>query len=114
MVGYAAGDGGKVRVGGGEEVESYVGGEDFGGEGRGEEGGEARLEDSEGWLDGQSVKQAYSFSSHGVGILFPSFKVRSSGGGTSLGLMPPSSGARRDGLELVNQSSEKTSRSDRT
>ena len=60
MVGYAAGDGGKVRVSGGEEVESYVGGEDFGGEGRGEEGGEAGLEDSEGWSDGQSSRNIRS------------------------------------------------------
>lgn len=48
MVGDAAGDGGEVRVGGGEEVEGYVGREDFGGEGGGEEGWEAGLEDSEG------------------------------------------------------------------
>lgn len=40
---------------GGEEVELYLGGEDFLGEGSLEEGGEALLEDSEGWDDGQYV-----------------------------------------------------------
>lgn len=80
------------------------------GEARREGGGIGGFEGLVGWL----IKQVYTFSSHGVGILFPSFKVRSSGGGTSLGLMPPSSGTRRGGLELVNQISEKTSRSDRT
>jgi len=49
VVGYAAADGGEVRVGGGEEVERYVWGEDFWGEGGGEEGWEAGLQDAEGW-----------------------------------------------------------------
>lgn len=43
MVGDAAGDGGEVRVGGGEQVEGYMRGEDFRGKGRGEEGREAGL-----------------------------------------------------------------------
>ena len=52
VVGDAAGDGGEVRVRGGEEVQGYVWGEDFGGEGGSEEGGEAGLEDAEGWEGG--------------------------------------------------------------
>lgn len=48
MVGDAAGDGGEVRVGGGEEVEGYVRGEYFLRQGRGEESGEMGLECSEG------------------------------------------------------------------
>lgn len=49
-------------------------------------------------------------------VLFPSFSVRSSGGGwLGEGLVSLSlSGARRGGLELVNQISGKTSRSERT
>jgi len=48
VVGDATGDGGEMGVCGGEKVEGYVGGEDFGGEGRSEEGGEAGLEGLEG------------------------------------------------------------------
>ena len=57
------------------------------------------------------------FEGGGEDVLFPSFRVRSSGGGwlgeglVSLSLL---SGARRGGLELVNQISGKTSRSERT
>lgn len=51
-VGYAPGDGGEVGVCGGEEVQGYLGGEDFLGEGGLEEGREAGLEDSESWIYG--------------------------------------------------------------
>ena len=44
MVGDTAGDGGKMRMCRGEQVEGYVRGEDFGGKRRGEEGWEAGLE----------------------------------------------------------------------
>ena len=49
-------------------------------------------------------------------VLFPSFSVRSSGGGwVGEGLVSLSlSGVRRGGLELVNQIPGKTSRSERT
>lgn len=50
VVGDAAGDGGEVRVRGGEEVQADVGGEDFGGEGGGEEGREAGLDGTEGYI----------------------------------------------------------------
>ena len=54
----------------------------------------------------------------GGDVLFPSFKVRSSGGGWSLGegLVSLSllSGKRRGGVELVNQISGKRERSGRT
>ncbi len=43
-----AGNGGEVWMRGREEMEGYVGGEDFGGEGRGKEGREAGLEGLEG------------------------------------------------------------------
>lgn len=46
-------------------------------------------------------------------MLLPNFNVRSSGG-ASLGLVPDCSGARRGGLELVNQISGKMSRFDWT
>lgn len=49
VVGDAARDGGEVWMRGGEEVEGYVRREDFGGEGRGEESGEAGLEGLKGW-----------------------------------------------------------------
>ena len=50
MVGYAAGDGGEVWVGGGEEVEGYMRRKDFGREGRCEESGEAGLEGANCWV----------------------------------------------------------------
>ena len=49
MVGDAAGDGREVGMRGGEKMQGDVWGQDFLGEGRGEEGGEAVLEDLEGW-----------------------------------------------------------------
>lgn len=49
VVGDAARDGGKVWMRGGEEVEGYMGGEYFSGQGRGEEAGEAGLEGLKGW-----------------------------------------------------------------
>ena len=49
MVGYTAGNGGKVRVGGWEEVERDMGGENLLRERGGEESREAGLEDSECW-----------------------------------------------------------------
>lgn len=54
VVGDTAADGGEVGVCGGEEVEGYARGEDFGREGGGEEGGEAVLEDAEGWVGDES------------------------------------------------------------
>jgi hypothetical protein len=48
VVGDAARDGGEMGMGGGKEVEGYVGGKYFSGEGRSEEGGEAGLESLEG------------------------------------------------------------------
>ena len=64
----------------------------------------------------------YLFLGGGRGeeVLFPSFRVRSSGGGWSLGEGAVSlsflllSGARRGGVELVNQISGKRERSVRT
>lgn len=47
-VGDSSCDGGEVRVGGGEEVEGYLGTEDFAGEGGLQEGGEAVVEDLHG------------------------------------------------------------------
>jgi len=112
VVCYAAADGGEVGVGGGEEVECYMWGEDFGGVGGGEECWEAGLEDAEGWV-GRCVSALLYLSLEGVGLLFPSFNVRSSGGAWS-SLKPDSSGAWCFGLELVNHTSGKTSRSTRT
>lgn len=66
-VGDAAGDGGEVGVCGGEEMECYLGGEDFLGEGRLKECWETFLEDSEscgiisyGNLGRGEVRLAYS------------------------------------------------------
>lgn len=63
-VGDAAGDGGEMRVGGGEEVEGYLRGEDFLGEGRLEERWELGLEDSEGWL---VLTECFLVGERGVG-----------------------------------------------
>lgn len=49
MVGDAAGDGGEVWMGGGEQVESDVWREDFGGKRRGEEAWESGLEDAKSY-----------------------------------------------------------------
>lgn len=48
VVGHTAGHGGEVLVGGGKQVEGNVGGENFGWQGGGEEGREARQQYPEG------------------------------------------------------------------
>ena len=88
MIGDAAGDGGEVGVRGWEEVEGDVGGEDFLREGGGEEGGEAGLEDSEGWVVSGLLCEVPCVREH---LLFPNFNVRSSGGATSLNRFIPGS-----------------------
>ena len=63
----------------------------------------------------RTVSQKFDFSEKRAqrDVLLPSFKVRSSGGASS-GWAPDFSGARRSGLELVNEISAKMSRFDWT